>query len=269
MSFRVIDFHTHAWPKEISARARENLEKLFKVTLVGDPTTETLLSYMDTNGIAASVVCGVATKPAQVPVINDWMCAIRSERLRVYCAMHPMYPEWAKELGRIRARGDGIKLQPEFQDFYVDDPAVFPLYEELQRLKLPVLFHCGEELSHTMLVRSSPARIARVKEQFPRLTIIAAHFGGFSLWEETKEHLLGKDIYMDTSYFLPYFSKEDARDLLLKHPAERLLFGTDFPLVDQKQDLARIAGLGLDAYRLERLLFLNAQELLGIAKEVV
>ncbi len=258
----VVDFHTHAWPAKVAQRAKENLEHLFGVTMAAEPTVESLLAHMDLHGIAVSVVCGVATKPEQVPSINDWMFGIRSSRLRVYGAMHPLYPHWKHELARIKERGDGIKLQPEFQNFYVDDPAVFPLYEELQRLRLPVLFHCGEELSGTMLVRSSPRRVAAVKERFPDLTIIAAHFGGFKLWDEVREVLLGKDIYLDTSYFFPYFSRQEAKELLERHPAQRLLFGTDFPLVDQQHDLACLHELGLSPELRDRILFRNARALL-------
>ena len=124
----VIDIHTHAWPEMVSQKARENLEQVFKVKLVGDPTVKTLLTYMDKNEIDISVVCAVATKPEQVPSINEWLFSVRNKRIKVFCALHPEYEDWEEELKKIRDRGDGIKLQPEFQDFYIDDENFFCWY---------------------------------------------------------------------------------------------------------------------------------------------
>lgn len=262
MNSKIIDIHTHAWPQKVAQKARENLEGLFKVQFQAEPTIETLLRYMDKNKIDTSVICAVATKPEQVPSINDWCFEIRSERLKVFCALHPEYRGWAEELRRVKEKGDGIKFQPEFQNFYVDDEKVFPLYEEMQKLGLTVLFHCGEELSGTMLIRSSPSRLIKVRKSFPRLKIIAGHFGGFKLWDEVEKYLLGEDIYLETSYFLSYLPKERVKKCILGHRPDRVLFGTDFPLIDQKDDIERLENLGLPKDLEERIFFRNAQELL-------
>lgn len=258
----IIDIHTHAWPEKVSQKARDNLETLFGEKMVCDPTVPNLLKHMDTNDIDVSVICSVATRPAQVPAINSWLFETRSARFKVFCAMHPGYGKWKDELKRIKENGDGIKLQPEFQDFYVDEERLFPVYEEMERLDIPVLFHCGEELSGTMLVRSSPSRLINVKNRFPRLRIIGAHFGGFRVWDEVEEHLLGKDIYLDTSFFFGYLPGEKAKEMILAHRADRLLFGTDFPLVDQEKDIGHIRQLDIPKELKEKMLFRNAQELL-------
>jgi predicted TIM-barrel fold metal-dependent hydrolase len=260
----IIDIHTHAWPEKVSQKARENLESVFKVPFVGDPTVSTLLRYMDKNNISVSVICAVATRPEQVPSINDWLFSVRGERIRAFCALHPEYASWKEELVRIKEKADGVKLQPEFQDFYVDDKKVYPVYEMMEALQLPVLFHCGEELSGTMLVRSSAGRILKVKKDFPRLTIIAAHYGGFRLWEEVEKYLIGTDVFLDTAFFFGFLPREKTIQMLLEHRSDRLLFGTDFPLVDQKKDLDYLAGLEIPDDLKERILYRNARELLGI-----
>jgi len=260
----IIDIHTHAWPQKIARKARVNLESLFKIKLICLPTEKALLRFMKKNNISVSVVCAVATKPEQVSSINAWLFKIRSRRLRVFCALHPEYKFWKDELRKIKINGDGIKLQPEFQDFYVDERRVYPMYEEIERLGLPILFHCGKELSGTMLVRSSPHRILKIRKRFPRLKIIAGHFGGFRLWKEVKKYLLGKDIYLDTSFFFGYLPRKEIRGMLLRHPGKRLLFGSDFPLTDPKNDLDYLKGLGLPEGLRKRILYLNAKELLQI-----
>ncbi|MFA5389246.1 MAG: amidohydrolase family protein [Candidatus Omnitrophota bacterium] len=260
----IIDIHTHAWPEKVSQRARENLEKVFRVKLVGDPTLKTLLSYMDKNNIDISAVCGVATKPEQVSSINEWLFSVRNKRIRVFCALHPEYKDWKEELKKIKDKGDGIKLQPEFQDFYIDDEKFFGWYEDIEKLGLPLIFHCGKELSGTMLVRSSPDRMVNIMKKFPALKIIAAHFGGFELWDEVKKYLLGRDIYLDTAFFFHFLPKEEIKAMILSHPKDRLLFGTDFPIIDQKKDIDFLKNLDIPEDLKESILFLNAKRLLSI-----
>ena len=258
----IIDIHTHAYPDKLLPKVRENLENLFGVKFYGDGSLNSLLKHMDRAGVDVSVVCSVATKPEQVPSINNWLFSIRGERIRVFCALHPQYADWRKELLRIKKKGDGVKLQPEFQDFYVDDEKVFSIYEELQKLEIPVLFHCGEELSGTQLVRSSPSRIARVLKEFPELKLIAAHFGGFRLWDEVEKYLLGKDVYFDTAFFFGHLPPERIKTLLLNHPEDKILFGTDFPLQDQRKDINFLKELDIPDKLKVKILGENARRLL-------
>jgi len=258
----IIDFHTHAWPDKIAQKAREHLEGMFRVKLVGEPTVDTLLRSMDRNRIDISVICAVATRPEQVASINDWLFGVRSDRLRAFAALHPDFAGWPQELQRIQQQADGVKFQPEFQNFYVDEERMFPIYEAMEDLGIPVLFHCGKELSGTMLVRSSPVRLKKVKKAFPKLTIIAGHFGGFELWPEVDEHLLGEDLYFDTAFFFGHLPQQEAARMLKAHPAKRLLFGTDFPLIDPRQDLEHLNALPISDDLKERILFRNALQIL-------
>jgi hypothetical protein len=260
----IIDVHTHAWPDKIASKARENLESSYAVKFVGIPTVKTLLRYMDKNGIDMSVICSVASRPEQVPSINDWLFSIKEKKLRFFAALHPRYPGWKDELKRIKDNTFGIKLQPSFQDFYVDDETAFPLYEEIEKIGLVVLFHSGAELSPEMVVRATPKRLLSVKERFPGLKMIAAHFGGFRYWDEVKKFLLGKDIYLDTSAFFGYLPDEEAKELISNHRTDRIVFGTDFPIIDQKLDMDYFEKLGIAEGLKERIFSGNARKLLGI-----
>jgi predicted TIM-barrel fold metal-dependent hydrolase len=259
----IIDIHTHAWPDKVSLKARENLEAHYTVKFCGDPTVETLLRFMDQNSIDVSVICAVASRPDQVVPINNWLFSLKEPRIKYFCAMHPQYRQWKEELKRIRDKACGIKLQPSFQEFFVDDEKVFPVYEEIEKLGLCLLFHSGDELTPEMIVRATPERLLAVREKFPDLLMIAAHFGGFRHWEGVKKYLLGKNIYFDTSAFFGYLPEQEARELILNHPSGRILFGTDFPIRDQKEDLDYLDKLGLAPELKEKILGGNARELLG------
>jgi uncharacterized protein len=260
----IVDIHTHAWPDKISQKAREHLEAHYTVKFCGDPTVKTLLSFMDKNSIDFSVICAVASRPEQVVSINNWLFSFKEPRIKLFCALHPEYSGWKEELKRIKDKSLGIKLQPSFQEFFVDDEKVFPVYEEIEKLGLRLLFHSGEELSPELVIRATPERLWNVRKKFPALKMIAAHFGGFRQWDGVKEFLLGKDIYFDTSAFFGYLPDNQARELLLSHRADRILFGTDFPIRDQKIDLDYLEKIGIPQELKESILYKNAQRLLGI-----
>jgi uncharacterized protein len=260
----IIDIHTHAWPDKVSLKAKESLESHYTVKFAGDPTVKTLLSYMDKNKIDLSVICAVASRPEQVVSINNWLFSLKEPRIKYFAALHPEYPQWKEELKRIREKTCGIKLQPSFQEFFVDDEKVLPVYEEIQKLGLCLLIHSGDELAPEMVVRATPKRILTVREKFPGLKMIAAHFGGFRHWGEVREHLLGKDIYFDTSAFFGYLPDKEAVELILKHRPDRILFGTDFPIIDQKNDLDYLDRLNIGRELKGKILSGNARQLLGI-----
>jgi len=257
----IIDVHTHAWPDKVAERAKEHLETAFDTRLVAVPTVGNLLRSMDRNGIDVSFIASVASRPEQVASINSWLFSVKNDRLRCFAAMHPFYEKREEELKRVRENAAGIKLQPEFQEFYVDDEKVFPLYERLQEYRLPVLFHCGEELSGTRVVRASPERMLRVHQRFPDLTIIAAHLGGFRMWDDVARHLAGAGMYMDTAFVFGHLQKDKLKEMLAAHSPEKILFGTDFPLADQKKDREYLEALDIDDESKIKIFHKNAEQL--------
>lgn len=260
---RIIDVHTHIWPEKIAQKAQAHLEEVFRVKLITLPTPANLLRYMDKNGIDLSVVNSVASRPDQVVSINNWLFGLKEKRFRIFAAFHPDHSEWKEELKRIRDNASGIKLQPEFQNFYVDDEKLFPMYEKIAEAGLPVLFHCGYELSGTMLLRSGPDRMLRVHDRFPGLKIIAAHWGGFRVWDDVEKLLIGKDIWLDTSFTFGHLDKVRFLKMLGRHPKDKVLFGTDFPLIDQKQDIDHLNSLPIDEKLKPEIFAGNASRLIG------
>ena len=74
-------------------------------------------------------------------------------------------------------------------------------------------------------------------ERFPRLRVIAAHFGGFQHWQYVVEHLAGRNVYFDTSSSLYDISDQLLFDIFNHHPRERILFGSDYPLFDPADEM--------------------------------
>ncbi len=152
-----------------------------------------------------------------------------------------------------RAGIKGIKIHADFQGFRLDDPDLFPILEAIGD-RFATLFHVGDRLPPE-LNPSCPAKLAVIRRDFPKLTIIAAHLGGYLHWTEALEHLAGQDIYLDTSSSLPFIETGLLQSILAKHPLERVLFGSDYPLFDPGQELENLrVRLSLSSQDMERLL---------------
>ena len=148
----LIDFHTHVFPDKIAARAIESL-KAGMVSRHGcawpsyaSGTVEGLLESMDAEGVDISVMMPIATKPAQAESINRFAGAHASQRLVAFGTVHPAQENWEATLESLAAEGRrGIKLHPEFQDFYIDSPEGVRILKKCGVLGLMVTFHSGED----------------------------------------------------------------------------------------------------------------------------
>jgi hypothetical protein len=260
----IVDFHVHAFPDDVAQRAIHALLETYQVRAVSDGTISGLVDYMGKSGVDYSVVQPVATKPSQVRSINDWAASHTDARVISFGGIHPDFEDVPGEIDRIVSLGlPGIKIQGNWQGVYIDDPAMRPIYEAAQG-RLIVLFHSGEELAPFEEMRATPARLAAVHREFPGLTMVAAHMGGYRMWDEVEEHLLGKDIYFDTSACFPKdLPDERFLDLIRRHGAERILFATDSPFGDALADIPRLTQMGLTDRELELIFGGNATRLLG------
>jgi uncharacterized protein len=263
---RVIDFHTHAFPDELAEKAITALEEHSgDYRAHRDGTIRGLLKSMDGAGIEQAVVVSIATKPSQVRRITEWSISIASERIIPFASIHPRYREFESELDRIAAAGlKGIKLHPFYQEFTIDDPDRIPLYRAVADRGLVVLFHAGNDIAFPVTGQASPSRFLRLFEAVPDLKMVVSHLGGWTAWEEVAETLLGKPVYLETSFAIAEAKPEQFRRILDNHPPDYFLFGTDSPWLDQKKELAAWQALPILEERKEKIFHKNAERLLGL-----
>lgn len=257
---KIIDFHCHTFPDNIFKKAVGNIGGYYNLPMQEDGTYDTLGDALAADKDRKVVLLATATAPRQVVSINNCLSKIISDRVFGYASIHPDYRDCAAEIDRVISLGfKGLKIHPEFQNFPIDSEKGYKIYEAAEG-RLPILFHMGDEKSDY----SSPARLKKVISDFPKLTVIAAHFGGFSVWDEAKRLLCDADIYMDTSSSLPFISPDYAAEFIRAHGAERFLFGTDFPMWSFEPELQRFNRLNLTDDERELILHKNAEALLGI-----
>jgi predicted TIM-barrel fold metal-dependent hydrolase len=262
----IIDVHTHIYPERTAARTLDAIQDRAGIRAYTDGTIAGLLSSMSEAGIDLAIVSSVATRPEQVEAMNQWLREICRPPVQRFAAMHPGLVVTPDLVSTIKAQGfKGFKVHPDYQGFFVDERRLFPFYEAAQTVGLPILFHTGVDLGLPHTVHATPQRLALVSREFPRLRIIAAHLGGQDMYTETEQYLLGRDIYLDTSFVLRKIPIDIVRRIFSKHPLERFLFGSDSPWTDQKEELDFFLSLPFltDDVK-EKILGANALRLLGI-----
>jgi predicted TIM-barrel fold metal-dependent hydrolase len=150
-----------------------------------------------------------------------------------------------------------------YQDCAIDDPRLSDLYAMLAELGMLLVIHAGYDIAYPRIRLADPARILDVCRQFPDLKLIATHLGGWDEWEDVETLLVGKPVFMELSFALNELAPARLRRILLAHPADFLLFGTDAPWTDQADSLDLLRRLDLPEALVERITVTNARRLLG------
>lgn len=260
---RIVDVHTHAWPDAVAPAAIESLMRLGTLTAHYDGTVAGLETSMDRSGVARSVVQPVATKPSQVRSINEWAASINRGRIVAFGAMHPELADPAEEIARMASLGlRGLKLHPEHQSFVPDEPRMAPIYEAAIAHDMTVFFHAGADELHET-VHGTPASFASILDAFPGMCVVLAHLGGFRVWNDVAEKLVGKDVYLDTAYTLGHLPDADFVEIVHAHGPEKILFGSDGPWTDPVEEIAWLQRLPLRDGVVDAILGENAERLLG------
>ncbi|MBN2036906.1 MAG: amidohydrolase family protein [Chitinispirillaceae bacterium] len=263
-----MDFHTHCFPDHLAARAIEHV----LATSPGakkwtDGTMSGLRRSMAAAGITQAVVLPVATKASQVTPINRGAPLLAADDIIPFGTLHPKTETVIEEVAFLKQSTiRGIKLHPEFQDFYMDDPAVFPIYDALSEAGLILVFHAGTDPGPFSNDHSLPHRLLAVHKAFPRLTIVASHMGGHQVWDQVEELLVGVPVYFETSTAPENFAREPFVRMCRRHGMDRVLFGSDSPWFDQAYDRQWIARSGLTDQELEMVFFDNGAALLGLKR---
>jgi predicted TIM-barrel fold metal-dependent hydrolase len=264
----VIDFHTHIFPDRIAEKTIEKLEEVGNIKAFTDGTLDGLKKSMRENGIDLSVVLPVVTKPLQFHSVNSFAAAITGkEGIISFGGIHPDTEDYKEKLEEIKSMGLlGIKLHPDYQDTYVDDPKMIRIIQYATDLGLIVVLHAGVDIGLLDPVHCTPERTFNMLSQIENenAKIVLAHTGGYGMWDEVEEYIVGKNVYIDISCSLGLMNDDQFVRIVKNHGADRTLFASDSPWGGQKETLEKLKSLDFTEEELERILHLNAAKLLGL-----
>lgn len=259
----IIDIHAHIFPDKLAKTAVGGIGRFYDKTLSCDGTAAALADIGKKSGITKFAVHSAATTAHQVRRINDFLVSAAKEypdEFIDFMTLHPDFKEIQAEIDRgISAGVKGIKLHPDFQKFRIDDRRVYPIYEAAQG-RLPILFHMGD----VRFSYSRPEYLLKVIADFPKLKIIGAHFGGWSEWNRGAELLAEKNIWVDCSSARQWMQKEEFIALINAFGSDKVLFGSDYPMWNPGDELKYIESLKLPSSELDKILYKNAVQVLGL-----
>ena len=259
-----IDFHCHVYPDAIAAKAADNVRQFYSGlgNPVIDGSVQTLLDRGTKAGVEKFVILPVSLRPTNTRHINDFIIGevAKQPRFFGYGTIHAGMQDLCEEVEYIQNNGLlGIKMHTDCQVFPIDDPRLFPVYDMVQD-KLPILFHMGDQRYDY----SHPKRLRKVLDLFPKLQVIAAHFGGYTMYELAAEELKDKDCFFDVSSSLMFMEEGVAERYINRHGAERFVYGSDYPMWNPVVEMERFQRLKLTDTQKEQIAHITAEQILGI-----
>ena len=283
----IIDFHTHVFSPQIKKNRSKyiDVDPCFAI-LYSNPkaklaTADELVASMDKDGVDVSVIVNYGWTTHEMCVeTNDYILdsiARYPQRLIGFCTVQPYSYEAAiAEIERCVKGGiKGVgEMRPDMQLFDFKDEAVMePFIEVVRKHKLILLTHSSEPVGHDYPGKGSvtPDMLYPLITSYPDIIVVCAHWGGglpfYALMPEVKQAM--SNVFFDTAASPFLYSPQIYNQVIQRVGADRILFGSDYPLMAQSRYLKEIDSLDLPEAEKNLILSGNAQKLLGIKDEVV
>lgn len=261
-----IDFHTHAFADNIAEKAVLKVASCANIKNCTKATISDNLIMTEEWGIDYSVLLPIATKPTQQTTINNWAAENNHGRIISFGTVHPDAEDKLSELERIKSLGmKGIKLHPDYQDFFLYEERVQEIFKKCGELGLIVVIHMGYDCFSPNLHHALPYHLAEMSDEYPETIFVGAHLGGYQYWYDTMRYLCGKpNVYLDTSYLYNQIDPKILTMIIKKHGAEKILFASDLPWNNPIDDIELIKSLSISKDEKELIFWKNAAKLLGI-----
>lgn len=284
-AIRAIDFHTHA-EEPCGCHADDgyddlqaSMAKYFKAPFSHPPTmAQTAAHYRALNIACVIFPVDAERETGYRRYANEEVAEIaaaNSDVLIPFASIDPAKGKLgAREAKRLVAEFGikGFKFHPTMQGFYPNDRSAYVLYEAIAEAGVPMLFHTGQTGvgagmrggNGMRLKYSNPIYVDDVAADFPDTPIVLAH-PSFPWQDEALAVATHKpNVYIDLSGWSPkYFPPNLVRyaNTILR---QKVLFGSDWPMIAPERWLADFEQLGFDAELREKILLRNAQELFGV-----
>jgi len=281
----IIDFHTHVFPPRIKKNRQKYVDSdpcfaiLYSESKAKLATVDELIDSMDKAGVDISVIVNIGWITHELCVeTNDYILesiARYPNRLIGFCAVQPQSYEAAlaeiERCARAGVRGVG-EMRPDMQLFdFSDEEVIVPFVEVLRKHNLIMLTHASEPVGHDYPGKGSitPDMLYPLITKFPDLPIVCAHWGGglpfYALMPEVKQAM--GNVFFDTAASPLLYSPEVYNQVVQLVGADKILFGSDYPLLKQSRLLDEVRSLDLPEETKNLILSGNAQRLLGIQGE--
>ncbi|NGP04983.1 amidohydrolase family protein [Rhodococcus sp. 14C212] len=260
----IIDAHCHVWPDEIARKVLA--DRPVGLDPVHDGTLDGLRRTMDAAGIDLAMTLAVANVGKNVWRTNQFIGKVDRSRFIPFGTVHP-------DLSvdeNLRALWDngvvGVKLHPLFQSVAFADVRTREILIALAENDIPVIAHVGSGGDAHQNERGAPKHFHAMLAEVEGLRLVAAHYGGYQVLDEAEQWSVGTDVHLETSWppSMGTLPQERIRNIIRRHGADRVVYGSDWPMTDPATEIAAIKALGLTAEEERGILGGNLARLLRI-----
>ena len=278
----IIDFHTHVFSPRIKKNRRKYVDSdpcfaiLYSKKEAKLATADELIASMDKAGVDISIIVNVGWTTHELCVeTNDYILesvARYPDRLIGFCTVQPnSYEAAIAEIERCVKEGiRGVgEIRPDMQLFDLGDETLMePFVATLKKHQLILLTHASEPVGHDYPGKGAitPDMLYPFITSFPDLTIVCAHWGGglpfYALMPEVKQAM--SNVYFDSAASPFLYSPQVYSQVVQLVGADKILFGSDYPLLAQSRSLDEVRSLNLPEETRDLILSGNAKRLLGI-----
>lgn len=278
----IIDFHTHIFPPWIKsdrnryAGSDPTLAGIYASPKARMATADEVIDSMDRDGVDISVVLNIGWSTHELCVAtNDYIMesiARYPQRLIGFASIQLQSPQAAlAEIERcVRGGIRGIgEIRPNLPGFDIGNQKVMRLLiDTITKHNLILLTHASEPVGHQYPGKGTitPDVLYPLITSFPELRLVCAHWGGglafYALMPEVKTAL--NNVYFDTAASPFLYAPQIYQQVSQIVGADKILFGTDYPLMPQRRVIEEIKSLNLPEETENLILSGNALRLLGL-----
>lgn len=270
----IIDFHTHIFPEKIAKATIDNLEKRSNGHAYTDGTDISLLKNMENGGVDIAISLPVLTKPTQFDSVTKYAISInekyadKGRRIISFGGMHPECEDVAGKMRYLKENGFlGVKIHPDYQGAFINHEGYISILNNAKELDMIVVTHSGVDDGYLGEPIRCPANLcAEVIKKTGHKKFVLGHYGAHKQWQETLDLLCDLDVYFDTAFTVPKIGEELFKKILFRHGEDKILFATDCPWHDMKQDIEVIKSYNLGKDIEDKIFYKNALKLLKLEK---
>jgi hypothetical protein len=281
----VIDFHTHIFPpyfrekRDAFFSQEPAFEALYRSSTSRLASKEELLLTMEEQGIQRSVIFGFPWEKAEhFRRHNDFIVESvqrHPDKLIGFCCFSPLSPHGPEEAKRCLDAGlAGVGELAVYQSGFSGEilRSLHEVMEICAGFKVPVLFHTNEPVGH-VYPGKTPVQLSEIYDlvkQYPSNKIVLAHWGGglffYSLMKNEVRDVF-KSVWFDTAASPYLYAPQVYRIAGELLGFEKILFGSDYPLLKPDKYFREMAEAGLSSEALGMVKGENAARLLGLVHE--
>lgn len=235
----IVDAHTH--PVFLGGYIHPGLDQLSKAYYGRECikwTRADFLAGLDRAGVDKAIVLTVSWKGHPIRERNEATAELVSQhpdRLVGFASFDPNTGAGAVEEVQYAVEQlglSGVKIVAPNVEVSYNDPRYYPIYERIEQLGVPIVFHTGGSFLHTRSKFGDPLTLDDVAHDFPEMKVIVAHLAMERFLDAHSLLVRHANVYADLSFWPlhPIYRRLIPWSVLEETVADKLLYGSDFPV---------------------------------------